>query len=138
MKKPLEPLTRYHELEQEKEREKQAAARCRPVKVGLDAILKKLLPSRGSDPMNQIQQAREIWREAAGEEIARHSTPTRWREGVLTVVVDAAPLTSQLQSFSGQALVGDLIGLGLEGLHTIRFQTGNRPNGLAPGEGRET
>lgn len=138
MKKPLEPLTRYHELEQEKEREKRAAARCRPVRVGLDAILKKLLPSRGSDPMNQIQQAREIWREAAGDEIARHSTPTRWREGVLTVMVDAAPLTSQLQSFSGQALVGDLVGLGLEGLHTIRFQTGTRPEGPAPGEGRET
>lgn len=97
--------------------------------------MKKLAPARGKNPTTGIQQIREVWTDAVGMEIARLSTPVRYREGILTVTVAATPLAAELQAFGEQALISDLAQRGLEGIHTIRFQTGDQPQGRATGEG---
>ena len=53
------------------------------------------------------------------------------------MVVDTTPLASELQSFGEQALVADLAENGLDGIHSIRFETG-RPDGAARGEGYQS
>jgi len=138
LKKQERPLTSYLELERQKKREQRAMASCRPVQEGLQELIKKLAPTRGRNPKTGIQKVREVWTDAVGVEIARLSTPVRYREGVLTVTVVAAPLASELQAFGEKVLVGELAERGLEGIHTIRFQTGDRPQGQSTGEGHES
>ncbi|MBT5737664.1 MAG: DUF721 domain-containing protein [Planctomycetes bacterium] len=138
MKKPERTLTSYLELEREKKREQRAMVSCRPVQEGLQALMKNLAPTRSQSKKTGIQKVREVWIDAVGVEIARLSTPVRYREGVLTVTVAAAPLASELQAFGEKVLVGELAERGLEGIHTIRFQTGDRPQGRSTGEGHES
>jgi len=138
LNKPDLPLTSYLELEREKKREQRAMMSCRPVQEGLQALIKNLAPTRGQNKKTGIQRVREVWTDAVGVEIARLSTPVRYREGVLTVTVAAAPLASELQVFGEKTLVGELAERGLEGIHTIRFQTGDRPQGQSTGEGHES
>jgi len=104
---------------------------------GVEAVLGKIAPTKTRDPQAKLQEVRELWVKVVGREIARRTTPQRWREGVLTVVVDTTPLASELQSFGEQALVADLAENGLDGIHSIRFETG-RPDGAARGEGYQS
>lgn len=131
------PPVRFLELEMEKKRREKDAASARPLANSVKTVLQRVAPTKGRDPLGKIQQVRDMWHQAVGAEIAQRSTPERWREGVLTVVVDTAPLTSELQCFGEQALVADLAKMGLEGIHSIRFETG-RPGGATRGEGCES
>lgn len=128
-------LPSYQELERQKAHDRLVEASCHSVSDVVSNLLKRLAPTRSRNPQGRIEEIRDVWKEAVGNEIARRTTPSRYREGVLTVTVDTAPLASELQSFGEQALIGDLSQRGLDGLHTIRFQTGDRPDGRAAGEG---
>lgn len=137
MRASSEPPTRFLELEREKKLREKEIASSTPLARSVKAVLGRLAPAKNKDPLAKLQEVRELWRGVVGVEIARRSTPERWREGVLTVAVDTAPLASELQNFGEQTLVAELAKLGLEGIHTIRFKTG-RSNRLAGGEGCES
>ncbi|MGE4618654.1 MAG: DciA family protein [Planctomycetota bacterium] len=99
--------------------------------------MQKLAPAKGSAPLDKIQQVRDLWEITVGKEIAQRSVPKTWREGVLTVMVDSAPLAAELQSFGESALITTLVEGGLQGLHSIRFQSGKDTTGVAAREGCE-
>ena len=134
MKSPLGSPVSFLELEREKKRQERDETSSRPLARSVEAVLGKLAPTKNKEPLVKLQEVRELWRTVVGREIARRSSPERWREGVLTVAVDTAPLASELQNFGEQALVADLAKIGREGIHSIRFQTGRR-RGAAGGEG---
>ena len=137
MKGPEIPSVRFLELEREKAAREKVAASARPLWHSGEMVLKGLAPARGKDPLGEIHQVREIWKQVVGEEISKLTHPQRYREGVLIVGVQAAPLASELQAFGERALVGRLAEMGLEGVHSIRFQVGRGTGANAGGEGCE-
>lgn len=100
-------------------------------------VLKELAPTRSKDLLGGIQQIRGIWEQVVGQEIGKLTQPQRYKGGVLIVAVQAAPLAAELQSFDERVLVERLAGMGLEGVHSIRFQTGGLSDAAAGGEGCE-
>lgn len=137
MKGPHISPPRFLELEIEKARRKKEDARARPVWQSVEMVLKELVPTRSKDPLGGIQQIRGIWEQVVGQEIGKLTQPQRYKGGVLIVAVQAAPLAAELQSFDERMLVERLAGMGLEGVHSIRFQTGGLPDAAAGGEGCE-
>ncbi len=137
MKDRLRSPVRFLELEREKRRKERDKASSRPLAHGVEVVLGKIAPAKSRDPLSKLQEVRELWVKIVGREIARRTEPQRWREGVLTVAVDTTPLASELQSFGEQALVADLAESGLDGIHSIRFETGH-PRGVARGEGYQS
>jgi predicted nucleic acid-binding Zn ribbon protein len=64
----------------------------RPVKAGLDAVLRRL----GAAPSESITTVIEAWPELVGPEIAQRSHPRRLEESTLFVAADDPSLVSHL------------------------------------------
>jgi predicted nucleic acid-binding Zn ribbon protein len=88
----------------------------------------RLLPtSRLAPPHPSVEVAQNVWREAAGEQVARHSLPIRMARDVLVVHCDSSTWASEL------TLLGEHLGdrltvlLGERAPAGLRFEVGAFP-----------
>ncbi len=69
----------------------------------------------------RLQELCEMWSKIVGAEFSEVCRPSRFRGGVLTIEVDSAPLSSELESFHRERLLEGFRREGLEELCDLRF-----------------
>lgn len=75
----------------------------------LGRVLDGLMKGRGlARQHRQIEDARQAWVHAAGDDIAAHTRVRSLMDGVLWVDVDSAPLCHRLAAFEKVALIATL------------------------------
>ncbi len=86
----------------------------------LDAILKSAGASEGVDE----ERLRELWREVAGDFVARHAAPDSLKGGCLTLKVLQPSMRMHLEQMKGRLLENLKAELGKECVKSIRFRLG--------------
>jgi len=122
------PKTEYLELSYRKVPE---AAK---ISTEFERLLREFAPAVQRTPRNpskarekkkktttRLQELREMWGRIVGAEFAEVSRPNRFRGGVLTIEVDSAPLSSELESFHRERLLEGFRREGLVELCDLRF-----------------
>jgi hypothetical protein len=90
----------------------------------IEKLLREFAPTVARDRGARLDEIEEIWRRAVGDEISAHTRPGRFRGGVLTILVESAPLAAELESFAREHLHEALEREGLEGLCELKFKCG--------------
>lgn len=86
----------------------------------LPAILKSVGATEGIDE----ERLRELWREIAGDLVARHTSPDSLKNGCLTLKVLQPAMRFQLEQMKGKLLANLRASLGEGKVKTIRFSLG--------------
>lgn len=86
----------------------------------LQAILKSVGATEGVDE----EKLRELWREIAGDLVARHTTPDSLKNGCLTLKVLQPAMRFQLEQMKGKLLANLKEALGQGVVKSIRFTLG--------------
>jgi predicted nucleic acid-binding Zn ribbon protein len=89
-------------------------------------VLSQYLARSGLKRAAGQRQLAEAWRQAVGEEAARHTRVAGLWRNVLTVEVDSAPRLQELAAFHKAGILlrlGQLLGTAY--VRDIRFRTGN-------------
>lgn len=93
--------------------------------TSLREILDRSFTSRLARQRGRLETLRDAWKEAVGEDVARLSRISRFREGKLFVEVSSAPLLLELSSFRKQEILDRLqISAAFRGLVDIVFRSG--------------
>ncbi|WP_353567108.1 DUF721 domain-containing protein [Haloferula sargassicola] len=86
----------------------------------LAAILKSAGAAEGVDE----ERLRELWREIAGDLVARHTSPDSLKNGCLTLKVLQPAMRFQLEQMKGKLLANLRDSLGEGKVKSIRFSLG--------------
>ncbi|MBB5351766.1 putative nucleic acid-binding Zn ribbon protein [Haloferula luteola] len=86
----------------------------------LGAILQSVGAQEGIDE----EQLRELWREIAGDLVARHAAPESLKNGCLTLKVLQPAMRFQLEQMKGRLLANLRASLGEGKVKSIRFSLG--------------
>jgi predicted nucleic acid-binding Zn ribbon protein len=90
----------------------------RPIATALSQLTSSLAPST---PLARVQ---EVWPQAAGPAIASAARPVAERDGVLTVVCEAAVWAAELELLAGEVIPRLNEALGAETVRELRCRTG--------------
>jgi predicted nucleic acid-binding Zn ribbon protein len=90
----------------------------RPIASALLQLTSSLAPST---PLARVQ---EVWPQAAGPAIASAARPVAERDGVLTVVCEAAVWAAELELLAGEVIPRLNEALGAETVRELRCRTG--------------
>ena len=90
----------------------------RPLATALDALAAALAPA------TTLARVQAIWARAAGPAIAAAARPTGERDGVLTVVCDAAVWAQELDLMADELVPKLNAALGEEAIRELRCRTG--------------
>jgi predicted nucleic acid-binding Zn ribbon protein len=90
----------------ERERLVLRSSRVEPEALGTG--LKRELKRSGLSWMMKHRELLLVWNEVIGPELGEKTRVTRWRDGVLTVEVDSAPLLQELDGFYKESLLESL------------------------------
>jgi predicted nucleic acid-binding Zn ribbon protein len=90
----------------------------RPLTTALDALAATLAPA------TTLARVQAIWERAAGPAIAAAARPTAERDGVLTVICDAAVWAQELDLMAGELIPRLNAALGAEAIRELRCRTG--------------
>ena len=90
----------------------------RPLTTALDALAATLAPA------TTLARVQAIWERAAGPAIAAAARPTAERDGVLTVLCDAAVWAQELDLMAGELIPRLNAALGDEAIRELRCRTG--------------
>jgi predicted nucleic acid-binding Zn ribbon protein len=90
----------------------------RPVSVALEGLATTLAPA------TTLARVQEIWERTTGPAIATAARPTAEREGVLTVLCDAAVWAQELDLMAGELVPRLNAALGAEAIRELRCRTG--------------
>ena len=99
---------------------------CEPVslKSVLRSLLREISPTVSGGAVESLERLQTVWNEVVGEGLAHWTRIVRYRGGVLTVEVSAAPLIAELSGFARQSLIESLAERGLAGIHDVKFKPG--------------
>ncbi len=86
----------------------------------LAAILNQVGAAEGIDE----ERLRELWREIAGDLVARHASPESLKNGCLTLKVLQPAMRFQLEQMKGRLLTNLRASLGEGKVKSIRFSLG--------------
>jgi predicted nucleic acid-binding Zn ribbon protein len=90
----------------------------RPLLTALEAFTAALAPA------TTLARVQAIWERAAGPAIAAAARPTAERDGVLTVICDAAVWAQELDLMAGELVLSLNAALGEETIRELRCRTG--------------
>jgi predicted nucleic acid-binding Zn ribbon protein len=90
----------------------------RTLTTALDALAATLAPA------TTLARVQAIWERAAGPAIAAAARPTAERDGVLTVLCDAAVWAQELDLMAGELIPRLNAALGDEAIRELRCRTG--------------
>jgi predicted nucleic acid-binding Zn ribbon protein len=90
----------------------------RPLSAALESLTATLAPA------STLARVQEVWERAVGPTIASCAQPTAERNGVLTVVCEAAVWAQELNLMAGELLLCLNDALGVETLRELRCRTG--------------
>ncbi|MBN1420359.1 MAG: DUF721 domain-containing protein [Planctomycetes bacterium] len=89
----------------------------------LSEMLPRLLRQWGASERARDGGLCDRWRDIVGPEIGEHTRPGTYRNGILTVEVDSAPLLAELSTYCREALLDSLrADTGFHGLRALRFR----------------
>jgi len=71
-------------------------------------ILKRVLREAGLDRPQQHAEIAQAWRDVAGPDVATETAVQSFRKGVLTILVNSAPLLSELTTYQREELLAAL------------------------------
>ncbi|MBX3442538.1 MAG: DUF721 domain-containing protein [Planctomyces sp.] len=92
----------------------------------LGAVLSRLFAARGYGRVQADAQLQTLWRDVAGERIAKSTRVMGLKNGVLTIGVDSSPLLSELSSFHRENLLEGLKSRRGESIRDLKFKRSAR------------
>ncbi len=90
----------------------------RPIAAALEGFTGTLAPA------STLARVQEVWERTAGPAIAASARPTAERDGVLTVICDAAVWAQELNLMGTQLIPRLNTALGAERIRELRCRTG--------------
>jgi predicted nucleic acid-binding Zn ribbon protein len=90
----------------------------RPLSIALDGLTATLAPA------STLARVQTVWERAVGPAVAGSARPTAERDGVLTVICDAAVWAQELTLMESMLLAGLNEALGAGTLRELRCRTG--------------
>jgi predicted nucleic acid-binding Zn ribbon protein len=90
----------------------------RPLATAIEALTATLAPA------TTLARVQAIWEHAAGPAIAAAARPSAERDGVLTVICDAAVWAQELDLMAGELVLSLNTALGEKTIRELRCRTG--------------
>lgn len=98
-------------------------SRVRPAAALLDAVMRGLRAAGMADGLDE-EDVKRIWKELAGDFIARHSVPASVKDGVLVLHITQPSMRFHLDQMKPLLLERIQQKLGRDRIKSIRFQHG--------------
>jgi len=89
----------------------------RPLSVAIDGLTATIAPA------STLARVQEAWERAVGPAIASYARPAAERDGVLTVICEAAVWAQELDLMSGELIASLNAALGAEELRELRCRS---------------
>ena len=94
----------------------------------IKSIIGGFLQKKRLDKTLEVYQVFEVWEQAVGKRIARHSQPKRFKDGILWIAVDNATWMQQLSLLSEEICAKVIRSLEAPRVERVRFQIGEVSN----------
>jgi len=94
----------------------------------LGSVLSRLFAARGYGRVQANEELHSLWKDVAGEPIARETRILGLKNGVLTIGVTSSPLLSELAAFHREHLLEKLRAKRGEGIRDLKFRRTAGPN----------